>query len=194
MNVLLVFAKRLALGKVKTRLEGALGQEGALAAYRELVEAVCSWMNDGNWKAVWCLTGPGDWEWKGGQWEQVEGDLGERMEAAVDRAFAEGAQRVVVVGTDIPDLNGAVISRMFWHLEAGADVVTVPVRDGGYGAIGLRSQPMGWFRGRTWSHGLVHEEAVVRAAAWGMRFCALPCLSDVDEPEDWAQWAARRQI
>ena len=193
MNVLLVFAKRLAPGRVKTRLEAELGQAGALAAYRELVDAVCRWMNDGDWRAVWCLTGPGDWEWEGAQWEQVEGDLGERMEAAVDRAFAEGARRVVVVGSDVPDLNAGNIGLLLARLEEGFDVVSVPVRDGGYGALGLRARPEGWFKGRTWSHARVHQEAVVRSMSRGMRFCALPCLSDVDEPEDWAKWTARRQ-
>ena len=194
MNVLLVFAKRLAPGRVKTRLEAGLGQAGALAAYRELVEALGGWMNDGDWKAIWCLTGLGDWEWEGAQWEQVEGDLGERMEAAVDRAFAEGARRVVVVGADVPDLNAGTVARMLGRLEEGFDVVSVPVRDGGYGAVGLRARPAGWFMGRTWSHPRVHEEAIVRSMARGMRFCALPCLSDVDELEDWIRWKARRDV
>lgn len=193
-NALLVFAKRMALGRVKTRLERALGKEGALSAYRALVEEVNRWRSDGPWEAVWCLTGSGDWDWDGEQWEQVEGDLGERMEAAVEAAFAAGARRVVVVGTDVPDLNAATVERMFAQLARGIDVVSIPVRDGGYGAIGLRARPRGWFTGRTWSHGRVHEEAVIRSAEWGMRFCALPCLSDVDEPEDWARWTARRQI
>lgn len=194
MNALLVFARRLALGRVKTRLEAGLGKAGALAAYRELVDSVCSWVDDGDWNAVWCLTGPGDWEWEGTQWEQVEGDLGERMEAAVDRAFAEGARRVVVVGADVPDLNAGTVARMFERLDDGFDVVSVPVRDGGYGALGVKARPGGWFTGRTWSHTRVHEEAVVRSMAWGMRFCALPCLSDVDELEDWNQWKARRNV
>ena len=191
-RALLVFAKRMARGHVKTRLEQALGKDEALAAYRELVEAVSGWRGHGEWEAIWCLTGPGEWDWEGTQWEQVEGDLGERMEAAVDAAFSAGASRVVVVGTDVPDLNAATVERMFERLAEGADVVTVPVRDGGYGAVGLRARPRGWFQGRAWSHGRVHEEAVVRSAEWGMRFCALPCLFDVDEPEDWAEWTARR--
>jgi uncharacterized protein len=36
---------------------------------------------------------------------QRDGDLGERMARAFADAFAEGAERVLIVGSDLPDLT-----------------------------------------------------------------------------------------
>lgn len=185
-----LFGKRLQVGQVKTRLAAEVGADRALAMYRMLVDEAAHLQLVDRWDAVWCLTGDGAWPWEGRVWEQVEGDLGDRMEAAVERAFEEGAERVVVVGTDVPEIGEAVVGRMFDALRSGVQVVTVPVRDGGYGAIGLRQRPGDLFLGKSWSHPRVHEQALVAAASRGMRICALPCLSDVDDAADWERWLA----
>ena len=191
-EVLILFARRLALGQVKSRLAAAAGDAQALAIYGELVQRAAELTSSHRWDAIWCLTGTGDWKWQGPVWDQISGDLGERMEAAMERAFDAGASRVVIAGTDVPDLDAAIVSRLFDALCQGVDVVTLPATDGGYGAIGMRRRPDGFFLHQAWSHDRVHEEAVVRAARRGLRICALSCLSDVDELEDWSRWNSRR--
>lgn len=190
-NVLLLFARRPALGQVKSRLAATVGEAAALAAYRHLLERASRLAADGRWEAIWVLTGTGTWEHAGTVWEQTAGDLGERMKAATDQAIAAGAERVVVAGTDVPDLDAPRIHRMFEALKADASWVTVPANDGGYCAVGMRAKSGEQFIGRTWSHNRVHAEEIVRAVSRGMRILALPCLADVDVEADWKRWQSR---
>ncbi len=187
-DALILFARRLQLGRVKTRLASVIGEQQALEVYRQLVEQANLLRGCGGWRTVWALTGEGDWEWEGEFWEQVEGDLGVRMESAMNRAFAEGAKRVVLAGTDIPGLSHVQVHDVFQRLTEGAEMATIPVEDGGYGAVGLNSPPGGLFLGQLWSHSQVQLDAVIRAASRRMRFSALPCLYDVDDWNDWQRW------
>lgn len=190
-NVLLLFARRPALGQVKSRLAATMGEAAALAAYRHLLERASRLAADDRWEAIWVLTGTGTWEHAGTVWEQSAGDLGERMKAATDQAFAAGAERVVVAGTDVPDLDAPRLHRMFVALQSDASWVTVPAADGGYCAVGMRAKSGEQFIGRTWSHSRVHAEEIKGAVRRGMRILALPCLADVDVEADWKRWQSR---
>lgn len=192
-NVLLLFARRPALGQVKSRLAATMGQLAALAAYRHLLERASRLAANDRWEAIWVLTGTGAWEHPGTVWEQSAGDLGERMKAATDRAFTAGAERVVVAGTDIPDLDAPRIHRMFEALQSDTSWVTVPADDGGYCAVGMRAKSGEQFIGRTWSHSRVHAEEIRRAVRRGMRVLALTCLADVDVEADWRRWQSRSE-
>lgn len=188
-NALIFFARRLARGQVKTRLARSVGEDEALRIYQELVECAHAWASRGNWKAIWALTGMGEWPYAGKCWEQpIEGDLGDRMDQIASRAFAEGASRVILVGTDIPTLGALDVGRAFDCLAKGTDVVTIPTRDGGYGAVGFNRLVKAYFAGRTWSHNRVHLESVMRSMEFGLSHSVLPCRFDVDEWEDWLDW------
>lgn len=190
MNVLLLFARRLKRGQVKTRLAAGLGEDEALSAYREMVAGAAQLAREPEWRTVWVLTGEGEWDWEGPWWEQEALDLGGRMRVASDRAFAEGAQRVIVAGTDVPALSAEHISRMFEALSGDFDWVHVPVLDGGYGAVGMRVPCGTHFDGRAWSHAGVYRTEIALAMRRGERILALPCLADVDDEADWKRWKA----
>jgi rSAM/selenodomain-associated transferase 1 len=70
---------------------------------------------------------------------QSEGDLGDRMVAAFDLAFCAGATRVIIAGTDCPELTEAMLVEAFEALGE-VDAVLGPARDGGYYLIGLRKR------------------------------------------------------
>lgn len=188
-EVLVFFARRLASGQVKTRLARKVGDDEALRIYRELVERACAWSREGSWKVIWALTGDGEWPFGGQCWEQLpDEDLGERMGQIASRAFAEGASRVLLVGTDVPTLGAADALRAFDRLANGSDVVTIPTRDGGYGAVGFSRPVASYFAGRAWSHSQVHTEAVQRSMEFGLFHSVLPCRFDVDNWKDWLDW------
>ena len=108
----MVFLKFPEPGRVKTRLGAEIGDEEAGRIYRDLVRHVLGRIPER--QRVRIVFDPAGKEvevreWLAGQMDQlgavdfrpqVEGDLGERMRAAFDEAFADGAERVVVVGTD----------------------------------------------------------------------------------------------
>jgi uncharacterized protein len=114
---------------------------------------------------------------------QSGGDLGARMRDAFDRAFARGAARVALVGTDAPDLSRETVVQAFSALGA-ADVVLGPSPDGGYCLIALRAPRPELFAGIEWSTPRVREETRSRAAAAGLTVHELEALADVDTPDD----------
>jgi glycosyltransferase A (GT-A) superfamily protein (DUF2064 family) len=66
--------------------------------------------------------------------EQPDGDLGQRMLAAV--RSAQGP--VIVIGTDCPALAPEHLRAAGEALRDGVDAVVIPVEDGGYALIGMR--------------------------------------------------------
>ena len=81
--------------------------------------------------------------------DQHGDDLGARMANAADEMFRRGYQRVLLVGTDLPDLPESVYQDAL-TLLATHEVILGPSSDGGYYLIGL-SRPLptcfGTFRG-----------------------------------------------
>ena len=69
--------------------------------------------------------------------QQVAGDIGERMLAAVTRITARG-EYAILMGADCPGLTASRIAEAIASLRApGVDLVITPARDGGYVLIGM---------------------------------------------------------
>lgn len=194
---LVVFLKAPRAGVVKTRLAGAIGAEQACLAYRELVEGLVR--NLKGLEDVELRFTPDDAEseirqWREGNWRarpQGEGDLGGRLESAFASSFAEGAERVVVIGSDCPDVTRADIAAA-WNALERHDLVLGPASDGGYWLIGLRCLHRELFEDIPWSRTTVLEETLGRARCAGLSVFLLRELSDVDTEEDWRRFQSRR--
>ncbi|HEX8328636.1 MAG TPA: TIGR04282 family arsenosugar biosynthesis glycosyltransferase [Hymenobacter sp.] len=196
---LLVFARVPLLGRVKSRLAATIGNEAALATYRELLaitrEAVVA---SGVPATVWLAdtAGAAPTAAEAGEWPglavrcQPAGDLGERMTAAFAHAFAEGAGRVVIIGTDCPGLRAAHLAQAFASL-AENDLVLGPATDGGYYLLGLQAPRPTLFQDKPWSTATVLAETVAEARRLGLRVALLPELRDVDDATDLAEWRAQ---
>jgi len=68
---------------------------------------------------------------------QIDGDLGQRMRDAISDSFERGAAKVVLVGTDLPDLVPEHFEGAFEALN-NHDLVIGPSMDGGYWLVGLK--------------------------------------------------------
>ena len=110
-------------------------------------------------------------------------DLGERMADAFARAFARGARRVAIVGTDVPGVTRETVLAALSALDA-ADVALGPAEDGGYYLLALREPRPELFAGIAWSTATVAAETRSRAAASGLTVRELPALRDLDTLED----------
>ncbi|UOQ69966.1 TIGR04282 family arsenosugar biosynthesis glycosyltransferase [Hymenobacter cellulosilyticus] len=195
---LLIFARHPALGLVKTRLAHTVGEEEALRVYEELLHHTRT-AADGvaATKTLWLAgeppMGPTFFaDWRGyGQRPQPTGELGERMHHAFEAAFAEGASRVVIIGTDCPELSSADLEQAFAHL-ASHDVVVGPALDGGYYLLGMTTLVADFFRGKAWSTDSVLTDTLADANRLGLRLGQLPPLSDVDTASDLLAWQSRR--
>ena len=193
---LLIFLKAPRLGFVKTRLAAQLGPVGALHAYRTLVELLLHRLAE--LPAAELRFTPDDASaeiqaWLHPGWTaapQGDGDLGQRLIAAFDSAFASEAERVVVIGSDCPDVSLCDLESAWSALRAN-DVVIGPATDGGYWLIGLRRRAPELFTEMPWSTNRVFAETCDRCQRLNLRLQLLRELTDVDEPADWEAFRAR---
>lgn len=201
-NRLLIFTRYPTVGKVKTRLIPILGAEGAARLHREMTErtvtiarALCHHSPVG--VSVWVA---GDSlalmpQWLGEDLDyhlQVGDNLGQRMASAFHASFQDGDDRVVIIGTDCPELTPEVPMAAFQHLHHH-DIVLGPATDGGYYLIGLRRAVPELFTGIHWGTSEVLAATLAIAARHSLAIALLPTLSDIDRPEDLPLWDQRDQ-
>jgi len=191
---LLTFARHPELGRVKTRLAATIGAEAALAVYRELVQhtqEVANGLADVR-KTVW-FAAPSSVPNSADAWlgfeqaVQPAGDLGQKMQAAFEHAFQQGATAAVIIGTDCPGLTSAHLTAAFQALMVH-DVVVGPAADGGYYLLGMKRLYAELFQNKAWSTAEVLSATLADAGRLGLRTVPLPVLRDVDTAEDLAAW------
>jgi rSAM/selenodomain-associated transferase 1 len=202
---LIVFTRYPEVGKVKTRLIPALGQEGAMVLHRQMVERTIkrarAWREQSGLSPaidsaieVW-FTGGDEVQmaaWLGedlGYVRQPEGDLGDRMATAFREAFEQGYGSVVIIGTDCPGIDMEVLAEGFGLLEQ-QELVLGPAQDGGYYLIGLQRLVPELFRSISWSTAEVLKQTEALANSLDLTRAYLPELADVDLPKDLAVWEA----
>lgn len=191
---IIVFAKAPRPGLAKTRLIPALGAAGAAAlAARMLAHALDQAVASGVGGIELCAA-PAPWDaaWDGIELPegivrtaQGEGDLGERMARAAQRAGEAGepCAGVLLIGTDCPALDAACLRQAASALRE-ADAVIAPTADGGYALLGLRRFDASVFADIAWSTPTVAATTLARLDALGWPCTRLPLLHDIDEPAD----------
>jgi uncharacterized protein len=191
-----ILAKAPVPGFAKTRLIPALGAEGAAALQTRLIaRAVATaaaakigpitlWVTPDGTDALFASLSE---KFDAKIQQQPEGDLGDRMYAALERGPG------LVIGTDCPALSAA-------HLRAAAealgthDAVAIPAEDGGYVLVGTRKPQPSIFSGMKWGTPTVMAETRKKLQSLGLTWKELPTLWDVDTPEDHARMQRENPI
>lgn len=189
---LVIFAKAPRLGTVKTRLARDIGPVAALQFYATTMRRITQRLaRDPRWDTVLAVT-PGDGGWPAGvpRIAQGTGDLGDRMDRVM-RTAPPGP--VVIIGTDIPDIEPRHIAGAFARL-GDHQAVFGPADDGGYWLIGLRRRPFtprlaGPVRWST-EHALADTRKLLGA---GVTTAMLETLTDVDDGAGLARWRSARR-
>jgi rSAM/selenodomain-associated transferase 1 len=197
-----VMAKEPALGTVKTRLAGVLGERDRLGLYRAFLAdrlaqisslpGVAPWIAfspEGAEPAFAGVAGPGF-----GLLAQRGADLGERLHHAAEDLLARGYASVLLVDSDTPSLPPEHLVEAARALDprrarAGPrpELVLGPAWDGGYYLVGLSRPLPEIFRGIDWSTPRVLGQTVAAAQAAGLSIHFLPSWYDVDTPADLAR-------
>lgn len=188
--LVLLFLKAPVPGKVKTRLAAEVGPEVAAAAYRQLVENQIRHIPP-HWRLRVAYDPPDTLEtfhaWLGKEVDcrpQTAGDLGGRLSAAVDEAFAEGQGPVFCIGGDCPNLCPDTFSEARSLLQQGKDIVFTPAEDGGYVLVGLNRPCPEIFESIPWSSPDTLRVSLIRAASAGRRVAQTSPRFDVDTRAD----------
>ncbi len=190
--IILLFIKAPLKGRIKSRLAAAIGNDAALELYQrfvldtiDTVEAlaipvrICFYPPD----AVAAIR-----TWLGSERDCVPqrgNDLGERMERAFEQVFQEGYERALLIGSDIPELTGAVMHEALAALDTHGAVLG-PAADGGYYLIGFTATAFvpSVFHDIAWSTSTVCDETLAKVRQSGRRVHLLPKLHDVDTKDD----------
>jgi len=191
---LIIMTRIPEVGRVKTRLIPALGPDGATAVHAALLDqtlrtADTHALQSGVDIEVRYTGGSTDAAetYRAGRairWREQQGaDLGERIHSAVQAACDEGANAVLVIGTDCPDISPKILDAA-WHSLKTADVVLGPAEDGGYYLIGIKQPDRQLFAGIDWGTERVRDQTLARCREQRKSVSQLPLLGDVDEAED----------
>ena len=111
--------------------------------------------------------------------------LGERISSVFHELFARGYARVVVIGSDSPDMPCSRVTEALALLGDGsAQLVLGPADDGGYFLVALSEPLSAPFAGIPWSTGAVLEATVQRAREAGIPVALTRGWHDIDRGED----------
>ncbi|AFZ03579.1 TIGR04282 family arsenosugar biosynthesis glycosyltransferase [Calothrix sp. PCC 6303] len=198
---LVVFTRFPEAGITKTRLIPSLGAEGAANLQRQMTEHTMNQVKhlklSTNVSVEVCFAG-GDvslmQNWLGDEFiyqSQGDGDLGERMMRSLTGAFASNAVKVVIIGTDCPDIDIDILNSAFTHLDT-SDLVLGPAVDGGYYLIGLKYPHPELFINVNWGTSQVFQQTFDIARQLSLSMTQLIYLTDIDHPEDLVIWEKRK--
>jgi len=189
-QAILYFVKYPEPGKVKTRLAAGVGNVKAAALYKELAEKnfrTIKQTNGEEVKTVVVFDSPAREEDIKGWLKEADGylaqkgnDLGERMTAAFEEAFAGEFEGAMAAGSDTLALTDGILRQALRELQS-KDVVLGPAKDGGYYLIGLRKAQPSLFIDMPWSTPALLEETLARIRDEKLSLALLEELDDLDD-------------
>lgn len=163
-NLLLIFTRNPELGKCKTRLAATVGDQNALDIYKFLLNHTVALTKDVNAaKQVWYS----EEIWENDIWDtgifdkklQRGADLGVRMAHAFQEGFAAGFQRIIIIGSDMYDLDQTDIDLAFSQLKQNNFVIG-PAEDGGYYLLGMTKFLPQIFQHKKWGTETVYKDTL----------------------------------
>ncbi|WP_452227485.1 TIGR04282 family arsenosugar biosynthesis glycosyltransferase [Lacinutrix cladophorae] len=185
-NLIITFTRNPELGKVKTRLAKTIGDQSALNIYTFLLEHTEKTIrNIDSDKAVYYSVSIREkdiWDNKIYQKHQQQGnDLGVRMQNAFKAGFAAGYKKIVIVGSDLFDLQPKHLNEAFKALDKN-DAVIGPAEDGGYYLLGMKTILPSVFETKEWGTDTVFNNTIKDLQ--NFKTYHLEKLNDIDTFED----------
>ncbi len=196
MESIILFTRFPQPGRVKTRMIDRLGSQGAAKLHTKMTEKVICQIQPALQKRkielqiYYCGGSQQEMaNWLGRNCTlciQQGSDLGQRMEHAFTQTIQQGAERILLIGSDCPDITADIISNGLKKLN-NHDLVLGPAADGGYYLIGLRThgnEIATLFNSIDWGTDQVLEQTLTQAKKGELSCTLLPQLHDIDRAED----------
>jgi rSAM/selenodomain-associated transferase 1 len=191
----LIFAKNLIHGEVKTRLASTVGHDKAMTVYEQLIAHTIETTKHLPVDKTVFYSKRIELEdaWDNKIYEkniQTGNDLGDKMKNAFATVFGNRNKKLVIIGTDCPDLNASVIMNAYVYLE-DHDIVIGPASDGGYYLLGMKKLHPRLFEKIDWSTGKVLAQTLKICESSNLSTFLLPELSDIDDENDLKKYMNR---
>lgn len=160
----MIFTRNPELGKVKKRLAVDIGDKEALDLYNFLLKHTFQVTRD---LPVDKVVYYSEAIQTGDIWDEANFDkavqsgngLGERMKNAFIEGFKKGYRKIVIIGSDLYDLQKEDLEMAYLELEQH-DYVLGPAQDGGYYLIGKKSLNSTLFENKSWGSDTVLQETL----------------------------------
>ena len=194
-KALIVFLRYPRPGKVKSRLAAKLGEHRAAEVYEKLVRRtlgvatdfkrsktdlhIFAFFTPADRKEQLEESFPGPWKFV----PQRGSHIGERMDLAIRQTLSSGYKQVVLVGTDIVNLENLDFQQAFEDLEHGFAVLN-PATDGGFYLIGLNRPCPSALAPKEWGTADVFRRTRDLLEKAGFRVQVNRQRQDIDRPED----------
>tara|TARA_R110000868_G_scaffold80081_6_gene227659 strand:+ start:308 stop:919 length:612 start_codon:yes stop_codon:yes gene_type:complete len=185
-NLLLIFTRNPELGKCKTRLAKTIGDEKALEIYKFLLNHTVTIT-----KALKVVKQVyySETIWENDIWDndiyqkkiQNGSDLGIRMKNAFKNGFDDGFEKIIVIGSDMYDLNENDIENAFIQLDK-SEFVIGPAEDGGYYLLGMKLVEPSLFKNKKWGTATVLKDTLINLTHKKVKL--LETRNDVDIYDD----------
>lgn len=187
-KALIIFTKNPELGKCKTRLAETIGNNAALEVYKHLLQhtATVTEQIQADKFAFYSegITKNDIWNDRIFRKKVQHGnDLGEKMKHAFNELFQAGYEKVVIIGSDLLDLETKQINKAFQALDT-TKCVLGPAQDGGYYLLGLTKMLPFIFENKPWSTSRLWTETLNDLKENSVAFTTLETLNDIDTFED----------
>lgn len=115
---------------------------------------------------------------------QFGDNLGDRMYNAILRQFNNGYSKVILIGSDIPEIQPLDIENAFKILDTN-DVCLGPTKDGGYYLIGMKKPHEEIFKDNLkWGNKSIFESTVSIANSLELTVGLTSKLLDIDDKSD----------
>ena len=198
-SAVIIFAKMPEPGKVKTRLAEELGNTFAVEFYKNCAAHIFNEISQLKKYGIDCYLFYGidnniseikKWVNKNFIYNpQTGGDLGNKMSAAFQNVFAHGKNKVIIVGTDIPDISKEIFLKAFDELDKN-DFVISPSHDDGYNFLGMKSYYPEVFQNIKWSSEEVFPKTIDAIKKLNLKVSVGKSLIDIDDKKDLNEWLA----
>ncbi|WP_298900503.1 TIGR04282 family arsenosugar biosynthesis glycosyltransferase [uncultured Psychroserpens sp.] len=195
-SALIIFTRNPELGKCKTRLAKTLGDQSALDIYKYLLQHTVNiakkteadryvfYSESINYNDIWS----NDFFNKK---LQNGSDLGMRMLNAFNELLNLGYKKVIIIGSDLLDLNERVIAEASSALDYH-DVVIGPAEDGGYYLLGLKKMYPKLFKNKDWGTETVRQDTLKDLQNGNVHL--LKELNDIDTFDDMKHYHQLKQF
>ena len=187
-KALIIFTRNPELGKCKTRLAKTIGDPAALEIYRYMLQHTANVAKE---IAADRFVFYSESIQKNDIWDsnifrkklQQGNDLGTKMENAFLDLFQMAYEKIVIIGSDLLDLESHHVNLAFETLHSN-EVVIGPATDGGYYLLGLSKMNNFIFNNKPWSQSNLLEETLTELRNHKITFTTLETLNDIDTFED----------
>ena len=182
-NLLMVFAKSPVKGEVKTRLGNEIEFEKSHWVYLQLLKKTAENISNNNQDIIVFQSKPNKkmesiFDNAKNFLVQNGSDLGNKMLSAFQWAFNEKYKNVILIGTDLWNINESMVIRARNVLE-NKDFVIGPTYDGGYYLIGMKKIKKKIFQNIPWSTNRVLEETLKKIKNDSVYFLGIE--NDIDD-------------